>query len=112
MATTPMPDGFQGPNTNNVANDFSTAFVGSANNYSTTMNQQLALPVPLGSQLNLLDAQNMGNPYIQGDRMSDMMLGPMQNSLVGYNTLTGIGRENKMEYSAPYFSMSSAYGKY
>lgn len=87
MATNPKPDGGLPPISSNVAYDFQTAFVGNANDYSTAMNQQMALQVPLGSQLNLLTAQNMGNKYIDGSRLQDQKLGSLQNVLTGYNTL-------------------------
>ena len=82
--------------------EFQTAFVSSPNNYSTVMNQQLALPIPIGSQLNLLNAQNAGNPYLDQSRLSNMKLGSLQNVLPGYNTLT---HGNSVGYS----TFSSAY---
>jgi len=65
-----------------------STFVSNPNNYSTLMNQRLALPVPIGSQLNLLNAQNAGNPYLNFNRTANMKLGSLQNVLPGYNTLS------------------------
>jgi hypothetical protein len=104
MSTSPMPDGMGGPNTNNVANDFRTAFVsGDPSEYATAMNQQTAMQVPLGSQLSLLTAQNAGNQYVNGARLQDQKLGSLQNVKTGYNTLV-------FPQTAGYASFSSAYG--
>jgi hypothetical protein len=105
MATTPAPDGIQPPFVNLVAGDFKTAFVGDPYNYSTAMNQQAAMQVPLGSQLALLTAANMGNNYVNGARTDDVRLGSLANVLQGYNTLSHGS-------AAPYYSFSAAYGRF
>jgi hypothetical protein len=89
MATHPLPDGGSPPISSSVSYDFQTAFVGAPNDYSTVLNQQMALQVPLGSQLNLLTAQNIGNKYVNSARLSDEILKPEALNLKGYNTLQG-----------------------
>ncbi len=73
------------------------------NNYSTALNTQMALKVPLGSQLNLLSAQNAGNQYLKYDRLQNQKLGSLQNVLTGYNTLT-------QGSNGAYYNFSTAYG--
>jgi hypothetical protein len=106
MSVTPAPDMLAAPGVNNVANDFTTAFVGNPYMYSTAMNQQAAMQVPLGSQLALLTAANMGNNYVNGVRLDNVRLGSLANVLTGYNTLS----------MAPslggYYNFSTAYGKW
>jgi hypothetical protein len=104
MSVTPGFDGIQPPDTNPVAADFRTAFVGDPYNYSTALNQQAAMQVPLGSQLALLTAANAGNQYVNGARLDDVRLGSLANVLTGYNTLShGSG--------APYYNFATAYGR-
>ena len=81
------------------------AAVGDPGDYSTTMNQSMALKVPLGSQLNLLSAQNAGNAYLKYDRLQNQKLGSLQDVLTGYNTLTHGN-------NGAYYNFSSAYGKF
>lgn len=103
MSVRPGFDGIQGPNTNMTAADFTTGFVGGPSGYSTAMGQQLALPVPLGSQLNLLNMQYAGNPYMNFNRTSDQRLTNAERMLKGYNTLTDGG-------NGSYYSFGKAYG--
>lgn len=105
MSVTPRFNGVQPPLVNAVAADFDTGFVSSPDNYSTVLNQSMAMAVPLGSQLALLTATNAGNPYVQGNRIDNQRLGSLANVLTGYNTLTGSN-------AAPYYTFSNAYGKF
>jgi hypothetical protein len=105
MSVSPSFDGIQAPDTNVVAADFKTAFVGDPYNYSAAMSQQAAMQVPLGSQLALLTAANSGNSYVQGNRIDNVKLGSLANVLQGYGTLAhGQG--------GAYYSFAGAYGKF
>lgn len=90
---------------NSVQYDGSVSSVGEPSDYATVMNQAMALKVPLGSQLNLLSAQNAGNQYLNYGRLSDQRLGSLQNVLTGYNTLT-------MGNNGAYYPLSAAYGTF
>lgn len=105
MSVSPQFDGISPPSTNLASADFKTAYVSDPNSYSTAMNQQAAMSVPLGSQLALLTAANQGNNYVNGQRIQDTKLGSLANTLTGYNTLShGSGNA--------YYSFSNAYGKW
>lgn len=102
MAVTPGFDGIQPPDVNATSADFKTAYVSGPNNYSTVMNQQMALAVPLGSQLALLTAENAGNPYLNSKRITDQRLGSLANVLSGYNTLTSPAVTSYQPFSQAY----------
>jgi hypothetical protein len=75
-----------------VPYDMGTEFVSSGSGYgaySTVARQDLALSVPLGSQLNLLNASTAGNCYLDFSRTENKHLGSLEDVLKGYNTLTG-----------------------
>jgi len=94
-----------GPGSGCVANDFDTAFVSSdASSYSTVLNQDMALKIPLGSQLNLLNARNAGNPFVDFARVNNVQ-NKFPVDLSGYNTLSA------GQSAGPYFSFSQAYYK-
>lgn len=88
-----------------VSSDMCTAYVSTnPDDYSSVEDVNTALKVPLGSQLNLLNAQSAGNPYLDYARIYNAKLGSLANALPGYNTMgqnkSGVG----------YFSFGSAYG--
>jgi hypothetical protein len=88
-----------------VATDSCTAYVSNnPDDYSSVEEGNEALRVPLGSQLNLLNAQSAGNPYLDYGRIYNAKLGSLANALPGYNTMgqnmSGVG----------YFSFGKAYG--
>ena len=76
----------------------------SYSDYSTIDQQEYALKVPLGSQLNLLNAYNAGNPYLDYERVQNMQLGSLSNVLQGYSTLSG-------QQQGPYAKFGYIYGK-
>lgn len=89
-----------------VSYDMAVAAVpGDPSDYSTAMNTQMALKVPLGSQLNLLSAQTAGNQYLKYDRLQNQRLGSLQDVNTGYHTLTH-------GTNSPYYQFSTAYGKF
>lgn len=82
---------------------------GAYGGYSTVARQDLALSVPLGSQLNLLNASTAGNCYLDFARTENKHLGSLENVLKGYNTLTGT-YEGCNGGGAPYGTFGNAYG--
>ncbi len=102
MAVTP---GYDTVGTYSNAFESPQAIGGGPNDFTTALNPTMGLKVPLGSQLNLLSAQNKGNQFLKYDRLQNQKLGSLQNVLTGYNTLTGVP-------GAGYFAMSSAYGRF
>ncbi len=89
-----------------ISADFSTSYVQDPWSYSTVGKQDMALKVPLGSQLALLNASFAGNPYVQYDAVAFQKLGSLQNVLVGYNTM-GQNTDN-----GSYFTFGRAYGRF
>jgi len=91
--------------TNCVANDFCTAFTNSQgpDAYATIGTVDQALKVPLGSQLALLNAQMMGNMYVDYGRVQNMMAPPLTTLQMGYN------RDMGQNLSSPYFTFAQAY---
>jgi hypothetical protein len=87
---------------NSVQYDKSIPAVSSPDYYSTATTQNLAMVVPLGSQLNLLNAQNAGNPYLNMARVSNPKM-PGDLMPTTYDTL---GQNNQ----GSHFRFSSAYG--
>jgi hypothetical protein len=89
-----------------IAADMCTAFVSSnPYDYSTIDETDLAVKVPLGSQLNLLSQQTAGNPYLNYARDTNMRTPSLANVLQGYNTLGQQARAGQ------YFTFSGAYGR-
>lgn len=91
-----------------VSVDFSPAGVSSANDYSTVMNQDMALKIPLGSQLNLLNARNAGNVFLDQMRLSNIPFDAYQMGLKGYNTLAPV-QSAGFPVSGNFFMMNQAY---
>ena len=93
------------PYSNCVANDFCTAYSNSqgADAYATIGTVDQALKVPLGSQLALLNAQNVGNMYLDYGRIQNMMAPPLTTLQMGYN------RDMGQNLSSPYFTFAQAY---
>ena len=89
-----------------VSYDMGTAFVSDIYDYSTVGRQDMALQVPLGSQLALLNAQNAGNPYVDYGAVGFSNLGSLQNVLPGYNTL------GQTLPAGKFFNFSQAYGRF
>ncbi len=104
MSLSPAIDGGFPTADNGTAYDMAPAGILTPDNYSTAMNQQMAFQIPLGSQLNLLNAQNAGNEYMNSARTQDKRLGSLQNVLPGYdlNHTRGNG--------GSYLTFGSAYG--
>ena len=97
---------FSSDSINPTSFDFRPAGISDSSSYSTVMNQNMALQVPLGSQLNLLNAQNAGNPYLNYSRLQNQKLGSLQYALPGYGTLSYPMAQQG------YASFGAAYGKY
>lgn len=90
-----------------AATDYSSqAFLG--DNGSLIKQQNMAFQVPLGSQLDLLQAQQKGNKYLDFAARHNVKLSDSERATfmnMGYNEL------QKAPTGAGYFSFSSAYGK-
>jgi hypothetical protein len=87
-----------------VSTDSCTAYVSTnPDDYSSVEDVNNAVQVPLGSQLNLLNAQSAGNPYLDYGRLYNAKLGSLANALPGYNTM---GQTKQ----GGYFTFGSAYG--
>lgn len=84
----------------------SSGTTGSPMDYSKVGQQDMALKVPLGSQLSLLNAMNAGNPYVNYAATGFQNLGSLENVLQGYNTM---GQTNT---AGQYFNFSQAYGRF
>lgn len=68
---------------------------------SPVKQQALALQVPLGSQLNLLDAQMKGNKYLQFSAPNFTKISEKERATFmnpGYNALTGSGDSSYFKF--------------